>query len=394
MVKKFIKSIVVLGLFLLIPQFLLRSQGPTQLIDFESHLQPHDLEMLNNDEAMVYLSSDFIGVVKSLSSEVQMIKDLIEHVRMGYIVAPLKDVSMAVDHILKTTKPNANDYSIVERYHQALLHGDALIRVEEMVDRRRRSGKFCTLFINDAASIGCLTVRGNLMVGGSITACNFTGFTGGVGGIILPGVISKGNIIFNTDGTNTLNAQGASESTLNLNRATISLGFPGVTLAPVGGAGTALVVGIATPTSATITAGSGLLLGSIHGTAFSSGMIGSTPTVGTLEYSFIVDLQLPITFVRPYSAVPTITNSLQSINPIVGLGTSMVDATSSTVVTLSVSDVTTNDAVINILFSTTAQGASYTEATANVATAINNIISSGATLNTLSVNLIINGPVA
>lgn len=410
MVKKFVKSMLALGLLLSVPQFSLRSEGPSaqQMVDFESYLQPHDLALLEQDGEMVFIPFDVINLVKGLSSDVQAVKDLADHVNMGYIVAPMADVSVAIEHMMKTVKPNTQDCSILTDYQTALSNGEALIRTQDMSDRRRnKCGRFCTLFVRNCATVGCLNVRndasvcGNLDVNGTVSASNFvfTGFTGGFTNcqttFRTPNISSCGNIIFNTSGTNALNAQGAFEARMRLIRGTVSLSGSAIGLVPTAAAGISAPVTVnGTLPTASITAGSGAnISGAVTATAFSSGIVVPTSVAGTLEYSFAVDVRIPVSFNPAYSAAPSIILALQNLDAVITTTTAIVDANTATDVQVAISNVLAGSALINIIFHVTAQGTTYALAATNAANAVNNIISTVGT-NALLVNLFADGRVA
>lgn len=394
MAKNFIRSLLVFGLLIFLPKFTLRSQDNlAQSVDFESYLRPQDRMLLDQEDPMVYLPTDFIELMENLSSDMQELNDLIDHVKMGYIVAPLKEVAVAVQQAIKSCDIKSNSYTILRNYQGALLNGDALIRTEKIGNRSRRSVNFCTLFVQQCASIGNLSVRCNLNTIGTISASNFifTGATNCSAVSTFPNISSCGNIIFNSSGP-VLNAQGAFETLLALVRATISLGVPSITLVPTTiNPGASVTVGVLTSGSAFVVNGLGLSVGAITGNGFSSGVLAVTPTPGSLGYHFIVDLHVPLSFNTAYAAVPTITQSIQTTNAAVGVETPFANENTSTIVTTSVSNVTTAGAVLDVLFNVTAQGSSYTDAANNTAVAINNIISNP--VNALFVNLIIDGPV-
>lgn len=286
MVKKFAKSILTLGLLLSVPQFSLRSEGTSvQVVDFGSYLQPQDLVLMEQDEAM--------------------------------------------DHRSK--------------------HKDC--------------GKFCTLFVQNRASIGCLNVRNN--------------------------------IIFNTAGTNTLNVQGAVEAKSRLIRGTILLTPTGtVTLSSLGGTDSHVTVEGSLPTADAIS-GSGFTVATPTGLGFSSGIIATT-TRGTAtgsEFYFIIGFQIPITFPNPYSSLPTIVATLQSPRTLIGSAL-LAGFNSITAVDLQVTNLTLGGAMLNLQFHIASQGFSdsvaenYTNALFIAQEILNDLLSSS-----LSINFLSDGPV-
>lgn len=402
MVKKFVKSILTLALLLSVPQFSLRSEtSAVEMIDIDSYLQPQDLALMEQDEPMVYMSPDFVELMKNFSSNDQEVMDLVDHVKMGYTVAPMKDVSVAVDHAMKSSNLKSNDFTILRQYQSALLNGDALIRSEEesLSGRKKLRKKLssCTLLVKNCASIGCLNVRtnasvcGNLNVGGTISACNFafggtgcTGYTGCTAVSTFPGISSCGNVVFNTGGMNTLNAQGAFEAMLRLLRGTVTLtpaAAPGIVIGSTG-PGTAITV-TGTPSATISTANDGLATsGTVTGVGFSSGIPGVTTasTTTATEFYFAVNLQIPITYSKAYSTVPSVLTGLQTTNTIVGT-TPVTDGNTATTISVSISNVTTAGATINLVFNVNAYGADYPTALGFAATAINNILAAGVALN-------------
>jgi len=151
------------------------------MVDFESQLQACDLEMLDQEGDMVYMSPEVVGLMKHFSSDVQVVKDLSEHVKMGYSVGPIKQICAAIEYAIKSLDAKSNNYSVLKQYHQALLNGDALIRNSDMSDRRdNKCEKFCTLFVRGCANVGSLAVRNGLTIGSvgfntSVTSLNIQG---------------------------------------------------------------------------------------------------------------------------------------------------------------------------------------------------------------------------
>jgi len=372
-----------------------KSESAQQTVDFDSCLSSQDHVLLGQDELMVYMPTDFVGVMKNFSADTQELKDLVDHVRMGYSIVSLKDITVALEHAMKHSGLKIDDYEIIKKYQKAVLDGDALVRNEELGSRSRKNGNFCSLFVQNCASIGSLNVRCNLNVCGTVSASNFI-FTGGTGCSAIstfPNISACGNVTFNTGGVNMLNAEGALEQSLRLLRATVSFGIPGISLVPTSlTPGSALSVGVVTPNAASLITGQGIFLGSVSGTAFSSGMVGSTPGVN-LEYYFVVNLQLPITFITPYIVLPTVNSGMESLNPAVGSVTALVDDNTATVVTVSSSNLTNTGAILNMVFNIIAQGPTYTAAANNAALAVNNILANPSAFNALNIALTVNGPV-
>lgn len=415
MVKKFVKSVLTLGLLLSIPQFALRAEGAAaQMVNFESSLQPHDLALLEQNEQMVWMSDDFRQVVSTLSSKVPALKDLVEHVKLGYSLAPLKEVSVAVEQALKSVDPKSSAYSVIKNYQAALLKGDANVVTEELGDRRshssRRCGKFCQLFVQNCASLGSLCVRngaaicGDLNVGGTVRACNFSftgaGCTGCTQTANFPNISACGNVQFNTT-TNTLNAQGSFEARMRHIQGNIAI-TNGDTLTLTSAAvDSAIAITAGTfPTATATNTNAGYTVGAVSGSGRSSGIENATGVANQSQYEFVVDLLIPITFTNAYATIPTVFAGLQNSTPFVSAGaTALVGGTSAEIVALGASNVSTTGATINLLFHVVATGtnadagARYQEALGNAQTAIRNVLTN-LTNNGFSINFITDGQVS
>jgi len=414
MVKNFIKSMLTLGLLLSMPQFsLCATEQAPQMIEFEAYLKPQDLALLEKDGQMVYMPTDFIAVMKNFSSNSQEVKDLSEHVNLEYCIAPRLDVEKAVSSALKSCNPNSHEYAVIKSYQGSILTGEAdVLTKEDLGERRskRKCGKFCQLFIQNCASVGSLTVRnnasicGNLCVGGTVNACNFSftgsGCTGCTGTSTFPNISSCGNIQFNSFGFNTLNAQGAFERFMREIRGNVSFTSTSALVFTSASAGTAITAtGIPT---ASLASGAGFAVsGPVTFSGFSSGAFWFTTTTDSdIAFDMAISLQIPITFASPYLSTPAILLGLQNATQFIpgsAVGSAnLADQNTATVLSVGISSITPTfgGAVINLLFNVVAQGAGATVAAAypnallNAAGAINTIINNG-----LSINVLADGPV-
>lgn len=384
MIKKFVKTIFILGLLSLIGYMELKSNEPALQIDFESYLQPHDLAFLSRNEPIVFMTTDVLNVIANVLSNEQIVKDLVDHVKKGYCVVSKSEAADAIELILKSSDISSSDRTVLINYQQSIVNNDALVRDITLSYRRTKVGKFCTLFLQQCANVGhlnvgnCVDIFCNLSIGGSIQARKFrfggTGCTGCTGGSRFNNMSSCGNIQFNKPGVNVLNVQGAFESFSKLIRGTIDINpsITGIILIPSGGPGTAIAV--AALPSAVISSGSGLSVRPVSGAAFSSGMVASTPGVKNI-YSIDVNLKIPVIFDIPYSGLPTIDLTIKSATSPITTFTFVVDDNTTTVAQVSVSAVTRSSATVNFVTHSTAQGATYNEAVANVQTIFNNFFS-------------------
>lgn len=395
----FKKSLFIFGLLVVLFQFSLKTEGSSaQIIDFDSYF-PKDPELIEED-LMVHMPNDFIELMKNFSSNSQELNNLIDHINMGYTFAPMNDVYIAVKQAMDSCNVNSHSYEILKNYQQAFLNGDVFISAKEIDNRKARLGRFCTLSARDCASTSILNVKndssicGNLCVGGTVSACNFSfigaGCTGCTQISTLPNILSCGNVEFNTSsGTNTLNVQGSAEANTRFIRGNISLILgAGITLSSIGPDSAIVVTGLPL---ALANAGAGYSIGSggVTGLGSSSGIQGltanSTGFDMPTEFYFAVNLQIPINFATGYSAIPAILVNLQSV----GI-TTLTDENTVTTVNLAVSNVMEDSSVINLLFYVNAQSTginsvvSYGTALLNAQTAINKILATGLSINFMS----------
>jgi len=400
MVKNFIKSMLALGMLLLIFQFSLGAieQAP-QMIEFEAYLKPQDLALLEKDEQMVYMPTDFIAVMRDFSSNAQEVKDLNEYVNMGYCIIPRQDVEKAVAIALESCNPESHEYSVIKNYQASILAGEAdVLTKEDLGERRiRKCGKFCQLFVRNCASIGNLIVRnnasvcGNLCVGGTVSACNFSftgsGCTGCTATSTFPNISACGNIVFNTAGTNALNAQGAFARFLRIECGNIvltSAATPGIVLGSLTGTPNSAITVTGTPTA--ILNGTSI---ATTGSGFSSGITIANETDTGAVFEMVINIQIPITFTTNYASAPAILLTTQGVGSFV-TNIPLADINSFTELSLGVSivTVTPSNAVINLIFNIMAQGANiggaYANALVSAQNAINNILNNGISINFLA----------
>jgi len=372
-----------LGLFLSISHFELRCEN--SVIDFDSYLQPQDIEFLERNEKeqnvpVVFVLQDILDLIANMNPENQITKDLVDHIKMGHCVAPETAVKQAVEEMMQSADVTIAERVLIAEYQEALINGEALIH-RDVTRRIQRHGRFCTLFVKKCAVLGCARVLGNLNVCGTISACNFTSFTGVTGGILFPGLVVDGDIVFNKAGTNPLFVEGAVEKNLKSLRGSLSLGTSAIILTSVA-PDSAVTVGGILP-QASIFRGIGYSTGATFALGSSSGISGNTSLGMGTEYYYVIKIVFPIIFNRPYEISPTIVLGFEGTvaNP-------LVTANASTNVGLFASRLTINEGFLTLVFNVNAQGIDYHEATTHAANAINNIL---ATLPII--NFLVQGPV-
>jgi hypothetical protein len=377
MVKKFVKSMLTLGLLLSISHFQLRSESPVML-NLDSYLQPEDYKFLEQDGPMVFMTKGVIQLIVGMSSMNQTVMDLVGHVKEGYQVAPEAAVKLAVEELMKAADVCKADREILAEYHKELVNGNALIEEDAAPNRRENKKIFCRICANFAA-LGCALVKTNLTVCGSVAAGAFTGATGG---IAVSGINAAGNVQFNAAGINELDVQGAVEAFVRNIRGTVAFSSSAITLTSVA-PNTPVIMGGILPT-ASIFRGTGYTLGQIIGVA-SSKALASTTAAGS-AYSYMISFQVPVIFSTPYRISPTVLLGFERLTP---GGHGLVDANSSAVSAPAITSQAVSSVVFNIVFNIVSQGATYADANANAATTVNSIFAGGRLLNFLC-----QGPVA